>query len=336
LKTETRIRAIVVGGTGYGGAEVVRLLLDHPNVELAAVTSSRLAGKPLRSECPWLATDILLSAFDPDAVDADVVFLCQENGFAMANAEAILRHARIVDLSADFRLASESDFQTFYGRAHTAKHLEAVYGLPEIGHREAIRTANLLANPGCYPTASVLGLKPLVDAGVLVGTPVIDAKSGASGAGRGKATTDYLFSELATSLKPYAITGHRHTPEIEEQAGCAIRFTPHLVPMPRGLEATIHAPVRATTREELTAVLENAYRGERFVSVVDAVPATKQVTGSNRCDIYVDYDARTQYAVVTSVIDNLGKGAAGQAVQNMNLMFGLKESVGLSVHGLWP
>ena len=326
----------MVGATGYGGAEVVRFLLGHPNVELAGVTSSRLAGKPLRSECPWLATDIVLSAFDPDAVEADLVFLCQESGFAMENAETILRRARIVDLSADFRLTSESDFLEYYGRPHTAKHLWAVYGLPEIGHREAIRSASLVANPGCYPTASVLGLKPLVDSGILLGMPVIDAKSGVSGAGRGKASADFTFSELATSLKAYAITGHRHTPEIEEQVGCSIRFTPHLVPMPRGLEATIHAPVRVSSREELTDVFRHAYRDERFVNVVNAVPTTKQVTGSNRCDIFVDYDARTQFAVVTSVIDNLGKGAAGQAVQNMNLMFGLDESAGLTVHGLWP
>jgi N-acetyl-gamma-glutamyl-phosphate reductase len=330
------VRAVVVGATGYGGAEVVRLLLGHPGVEVVGVTSSRLAGTPLRKECPWLATDLQLSSFDPATVDADVVFLCQESGFAMEHAEEILSQARIVDLSADFRLTSETDFAEFYGRPHTAKHLPAVYGLPEIGKRDAIRSASLVANPGCYPTASVLALKPLVDAELLNGVPVIDAKSGVSGAGRGKATTDYLFSELATSFKAYGIIGHRHQPEIEEQAGCKVRFSPHLVPMPRGLEATVHAPVREVSVDVLQEIFREAYASERFVNLVDAIPSTKQVTGSNRCDISVSYDARLGFAVITSVIDNLGKGAAGQAVQNMNLMFDFPEATGLSVHGLWP
>ena len=331
-----KIRATIVGATGYAGAELVRLLSTHPQVEIAAVTSSRSAGIALREECPWLATDLVLTSFEPEKVDPDVVFLAQEAGFAMEHAATLLSQARVIDLSADFRLKDALTYEAYYGRAQTdSKSLgHAVYGLPELGNREAIAKATLIANPGCYPTASLLGLMPLVNAGLVDGVPVIDAKSGVSGAGRARKETDYLFSELNGGMKAYGVTGHRHSPEIEQLAGRRVRFTPHLIPVARGLQAAIHVPISKTT--DLFELYREAYRDEPFVVVQKAQPSTKQVIGSNTCAICPSYDAHTGFAVVTSVIDNLVKGAAGQAVQNMNLMFDFPETTGLSGSGVWP
>lgn len=310
------------------------MLAAHPCAQVVCVTSGRSAGKPIRDECPWLASELTLTPFEPERVSADIVFLCQESGFAMMHARQLIERCRVIDLSADFRLANPDVFRTYYGLEHTAMDLPSVYGLPELANREEIAAAKLVANPGCYPTASLLGLMPLIRAGVVSGTPIVDAKSGVSGAGRSRSETGYLFSELDNGFKAYAVAGHRHTPEIEQMAGRPVRFTPHLVPMPRGLHSTLHVPVQGEF--DIAGVYREFYRNEPFVSVQSDPPTTKQVLGSNRCAISAVRDERTGFAVVCSVIDNLGKGAAGQAIQNMNLMLGLPETTGLPLDGVWP
>lgn len=330
-------RVAVVGASGYGGAELVRLLSSHPCAQVTTVTSSRSAGKPLTAECPWLSTDLVLSTFEPENLEADVVFLAQENGFAM-NHVAALAGKKVIDLSADFRLKDLDLYQQVYKINHTNPTLakEPVYGLPELADRDLIAQADVIANPGCYPTASLLALMPLVRAGLVDGVPVIDAKSGVSGAGRSRKETEYLFSELSGGFKPYVPVRHRHASEMEQMAGLPIRFTPHLIPVPRGIESTLHVPVKNASRDALKALYQVAYANEPFVTVQDECPNTKQVLGSNRCVIAVEYDEVTGYAVVMSVIDNLVKGMAGQAIQNMNLMLGLPEEMGLPKNAVWP
>ena len=300
----------VVGATGYAGAEIVRLLSRHPCAEVSCVTSGRSAGKPLREECSWLATDLVLSEFDSSSVDADIVFLCQESGFAMQQARTLLGRSRVIDLSADFRLKDKNTYCNYYKLDHCDPELGAVYGLPELVDRESIASAKLVANPGCYPTATLLGLMPLVSSGLIAGTPVVDAKSGVSGAGRSRKESEYLFAELEGGFKAYTLSGHRHTPEIEQLAGMPIRFSPHLVPMTRGIHSTIHVPLREAA--DLPSLYREFYKGELFVTIQDTLPNTKQVYGSNRALIYASYEERTGFAVVCSVIDNLVKGAAGR------------------------
>ncbi len=324
----------VVGATGYAGAEIVRLLAGHPCAQVVSVTSGRNPGKALRDECPWLASDLVLESFEPAAVKTDVVFLCQESGFAMKHARDLVGRTRVIDLSADYRLKDPEVYRRYYKADHTDIDLPSVYGLPELVDRESIAAARLVANPGCYATAILLGLTPIVRAGLVVGVPVVDAKSGVSGAGRARKETDYLFSELDGGFKAYMVDGHRHTPEIEQLAGLTIRFTPHLIPIPRGIHATLHVPIKGEA--DLSSLFRDFYRDAPFVSIQEAPPNTKQVTGSNRCVISALYDERTGYAVICSVIDNLVKGAAGQAIQNMNIMLGLPEETGLPVDGLWP
>lgn len=333
------VRVAVAGATGYAGAEIVRLLAAHPCAQVVTATSERGAGKPLREFCPWLSSDLGLTAFDSTAVEADFVFLCQEAGFAMKHAAELAARSRVVDLSADFRIRDSAVYEKYYNREPAASDLlgEAVYGLPELVDRDDISGARLIANPGCFPTAALLGLMPLIRAGWVSGVPVIDAKSGASGAGRSKVEGDFMLSELGGGFKPYAAVGHRHTPEMEQMAGMAVRFTPHLMPVSRGLIATLHVPLsKASSRGELRQVFDSAYANCPFVRLQDALPSSKQVLGSNVCAIAVDYDARVGMAVVCSAIDNLVKGAAGQAIQNMNLMAGLPEQTGLPLDGVWP
>jgi N-acetyl-gamma-glutamyl-phosphate reductase len=330
------IRVAIVGATGYAGAELVRLLQSHPQAEVTTVTSGRSAGKPLREECPWLATGLTLTAFEPESIDTDYVFLCQEAGFAMDHAAALVERAKVIDLSADFRLHDPALYEKYYKRPHSAPGLNPVYGLPELVDRESIKAAKLLANPGCYPTGTLLAITPFARAGLVREdtVAVVDAKSGVSGAGRSKKETEFLFSELDGSFKAYAVTGHRHIPEIEQTFGAKIRFTPHLLPTPRGLQVTAHIPLNKAT--DPIDLLKDFYKGERFVYVQDSLPSTKQVIGSNTCAIWATYDEHTDCAVVISVIDNLVKGAAGQAIQNMNLNAGLDEQTGLPTSGLWP
>jgi N-acetyl-gamma-glutamyl-phosphate reductase len=333
-----KTRVAVVGASGYAGAEVVRLLASHPRAEVVCVTSSRTPGRRLQEACPWLRTELVLEPFDC-AIGADVFFLCQEAGFAGEMAPILAGRAKVIDHSADFRLNDGTEYERIYKQPWRggALHPPAPYGLPELGNREAIKHASVVAVPGCYPTAALLGLMPLVHAGLVTGTPIIDGKSGVSGAGRSKTETDYTFSELEGSLKPYAVVGHRHTPEIEALAGMKVRFTPHLLPIARGMEVTSYVPVKGIHGTgDLMAVFNKAYENEPFVLVQAQPPATKQVLGSNSCVISAEYDERTSHAVVMSVIDNLGKGAAGQGIQNMNLMLGLTETEGLPIQGVWP
>jgi N-acetyl-gamma-glutamyl-phosphate reductase len=327
------VTVAIVGATGYGGAELVRLLSGHPSVRIANVTSERLAGTRLDEECPWLHTGLVLQPFDPQNLRVDFVFLAQEAGFAMVHAPELLKHSKVIDLSADFRLRNRDVYEAAYGRVWSSPGLadEPVYGLPEIGLRDQIAKARLVANPGCHATNAILGLKPLTPH--LTGVPVVDSKSGVSGAGRSRKETDYLFSEVTGSFKGYGLTGHRHIPEIEEAIGQKIRFTPHLVPMSRGIYTTIHAPVKAGVGPE---ELKGSYPASKFVRLVDQVPSTKQVLGSNRVDIHIALDDHTGFAVVSVVQDNLVKGAAGQAIQNMNLMAGFDEAAGLPIQGIWP
>ncbi|HRI43527.1 MAG TPA: N-acetyl-gamma-glutamyl-phosphate reductase [Fimbriimonadaceae bacterium] len=332
------IVAAVIGATGYTGSEVVRLLSAHPLAQVCTVTSERQAGRPLRGACPWLASDLVLEPFDAESLEANVAFLCQEAGFAMEFLPALQRRMRVIDLSADFRLSRIDDYETWYGRPHTAAQCKPwpVYGLCESKAAEEIAAATAIANPGCYPTATLLALAPLSD--LIDGIPVVDAKSGVSGAGRSKTETDYLFTELAGGFKPYGVTGHRHTPEIEQELGRRVRFTPHLIPAARGICSTIHVPLRAGAgRADVLGAWQSAYRDRPFVEIrTEGWPSTKEVQGSNRCVLAAAFDERTGHAVLVSVIDNLVKGAAGQAIQNMNLMFGFPEDTGLPMAGLWP
>ena len=333
------IQVAVVGATGYGGSEVIRLLSAHPCAKVSVATSGRRAGSLLRAECPWLHTDLVLSEFDPASITADVTFLCQETGFAMENVSSLIGKTRVIDLSADFRLEDLAVYESYYGRKHTNPQLSTkpVYGLPELVDRQAIAKADLLANPGCYPTATLLALMPLVREGLVSGVPVIDAKSGASGAGRSRKETEYLFTELSGGFRAYGVTGHRHTAEMEQLSGLVVRFTPHLLPIARGIHATAHIPLKEKlSKSAIREIFDAAYENEPFVTVQDALPSTKQVLGSNRCVMSVDADERSGYAVVCSVIDNLVKGMAGQAIQNMNLMIGIDETAGLPMDVIWP
>ncbi len=341
----------IVGVSGYGGGELARLLVGHPSVELVYVTSETYAGQPLGAALPGIApgVNLLCESFDPAACAAqcEFVFLAGEAGLAMRSAPLLLEAGRkIVDLSADFRLEDPEVYKQWYKQPHTAPHLldEAVYGLPEI-NRIAIETARLVANPGCHVTAAVLALAPLLGTGMIAPeTIIIDSLSGVSGAGRSKFGLDYHFAEVNESLRPYGVGGfHRHIPEIEQalsvlaESPVTVTFTPHLVPITRGILATVYASTEETEADLRTA-FEEAYEGEPFVSLLAAgqFPATKHVCGTNFCHLGLALDARTGRVIIVSAIDNLVKGAAGQAIQNMNLMCGFPETAGLTGSAVWP
>jgi len=344
------IRVGIVGGTGYTGAELLRILALHPKASVALITSRGEAGTAVSDLFPHLRGRIDLRFSEPDPValgTCDVVFFATPNGTAMQLAPQLLeRGARIIDLAADFRLRDPAVWERWYGVPHACPALlqDAVYGLPEI-HREAVRSARIIANPGCYPTAVTLGFAPLLQAGIVDPAWLIaDAKSGASGAGR-KAETGLLMAEVGESFKAYAVTGHRHAPEIGQTlTGLAggpvnLTFVPHLLPMIRGIQATLYARLRgAATAAELTELYAQRFARERFVDVMPAGsnPDTRSVRGANVCRIAVARQADSNVVIVQSVIDNLVKGAAGQAVQNMNLMFGLDEGDGLGTLALLP
>lgn len=341
------IKAAVVGGSGYAGVELLRLLACHPEVELALATSRGEAGKRVTEVYPSLSGVVDL-CFQPPVVEAlaecDVVFFATPNGVAMQYAQALLAHGRVViDLSADFRLRDVKVWERWYGGPHACPELlpEAVYGLPEI-YREKIRGARLIACPGCYPTAVQLGFWPLLASGAIDCRWLIaDCKSGVSGAGR-KAEISLLLAEAGEGFKAYAVPSHRHQPEIRQQleamAGKPVdlTFVPHLVPMIRGIHATLYARLRREI--DLQALYQSHYAGEFFVEVLPPAshPATSHVRGSNRCQIAVHRPGNSDTVVVLAVIDNLIKGAAGQAVQNMNLVFGLPETAGLEAVALYP
>ncbi|HZT42168.1 MAG TPA: N-acetyl-gamma-glutamyl-phosphate reductase [Chthonomonadaceae bacterium] len=342
----------VVGASGYGGGELLRLLARHPRVTLRRAFSETYAGKPLSAGFPGWAkqTDLCFESYGDGAAAAecDVVFLAQENGKAMEMAPRLLEAGcKVIDLSADFRFRDTNLYESWYKMPHAASEAnkKAVYGLPEI-YGEAIRSAPLVGNPGCYPTAAILALAPLLHRRVFdPESLIVDAKSGVSGAGRAKFSLDYHFPEVAENVSAYKIAGtHRHTPEIEQVlsdwVGIPLRvtFTPHLIPMARGILATCYANLREPVNTgDLITLYEEFYANAPFVAVVsDPPPATKHTLGSNMCHIGLAVDKRTNRVTVVSAIDNLVKGAAGQAVQNMNLMCGFAETDGLDFGGLWP
>lgn len=341
-----KARVGIVGGTGYTGAELMRLLVAHPQVELVCITSRKLAGQRVTDSFPSLRGYVDLAFEAPDAGQlsrCDVVFFATPHGTAMQEAPALLDAGiKVVDLSADFRLRDAGVFSQWYGMEHSATDwLErAAYGLPET-HREEIRAAALTANPGCYPTAVQLGLAPVLKAGVVdPASLVADVKSGVTGAGR-EAKTGSLFCENNDSFRAYGVAGHRHGPEVNQElsrlAGGNVDcvFTPHLLPIQRGILATLH--MHASEACDLQALYEEYYADEAFVDVLPAgqLPETRNVRGTNRCQIGI-VPVSGQRVVVLSVIDNLVKGASGQAIQNMNLMMGFDEGAALIQPGLWP
>jgi len=344
------INAGIIGGTGYTGVELLRLLAVHPDVRLAAITSRGDAGRRVDDLFPSLRghVDLVFTEPRPEAFgDCDVVFSATPNGVAMTLAPGLLDAGmRFIDLAADFRLRDAKVWEQWYGMPHACPErlAGAVYGLPEV-NREAIRTARLVANPGCYPTAVQLGFLPLLEAGLVdAGGLIADCKSGVSGAGRG-ANVAHLLAECADSLKAYGVAGHRHRPEIEQGlaqvAGgpVGLTFVPHLVPMIRGIHATLYARLaRAVSDAELQGLFETRYAAEPFVDVLPAGshPETRSVRGANVCRLAVHRPGGGDTVVVLAVEDNLVKGAAGQAVQNMNLMFGLDETAGLGAVPLSP
>ncbi len=338
----------IVGATGYTGSELLRLLVTHPQAEIAVVTSRSEAGVPVADLFPNLRGHLDLPFAKPDTGSlsgCDLVFFATPNGTAMKMVPELLdAGTRVVDLAADFRLRDPAVWQRWYGLSHACPQLlnDAVYGLPEM-FRDQIRSARLVANPGCYPTSVVLGFLPLLEAiGVDLTFLVADTKSGASGAGR-KASVGTLLGEAGESFKAYGIPGHRHLPEIrqslEQIAGTSVglTFVPHLLPMIRGIEATLYARLNSSV-DDLQGLYERRYADEPFVDVMPcgSHPETRSVRGVNMCRIAVHRPQGGDVVVVSSVIDNLVKGAAGQAVQNMNLMLGLSESSGLDAVALMP
>ena len=352
------IKAGILGATGYAGVELCRLLLRHPGVELAAVGSVSFEGKKLYEVYPNLRELCGLECENTDAViaAADVVFAALPHGLSQETAAVCAALGKkFIDLGADFRLDDGEEYQKWYGceAVHPELHQRAVYGLPEL-FREEIKNTDMIGNPGCYPTCSTLSIYPLLKEGLIdPSTVIIDAKSGTSGAGRG-AKVDNLYCEVNENIKAYGVANHRHTPEIEEQLSLAageemlINFTPHLVPMNRGILITAYASLKSTLQpdgtrafpsyEEVRAAYDKYYDKEKFVRVLDknVCPETKWVEGSNYVDVNFKIDERTGRVIMMGAMDNLVKGAAGQAVQNMNLMFGLPETKGLELVPMFP
>ena len=346
-----KLNVAIVGSSGYTGGELMRILLGHPNVTVSAITSERSAGQPITALFPHLAslTRLVCEPLDPAVIakKADFVFLALPHVTAQDAANKF--HGlglKVVDLSADYRIADQAVYERWYEHAHQYPELlkQAVYGLPEL-RRAQIKKASLVANPGCYPTSAILGLAPLITMGLADLTSIIiDSKSGVTGAGRSPSLAHH-YPEVNEGLMAYKIGTHRHTPEIEQELSAlaghrvTISFTPHLIPMNRGILTTIYADLKADAD---TTLLQGRYqeffKNEPFVRVLPAgqSPNVRNVRGSNFCDIGVVADPRTGRAVIVSAIDNLVKGASGQAVQNMNLMMGFDETAGLDRAGLFP
>lgn len=337
------IKVAILGGSGYTGLELLRLLATHTGAEITLVTSRQNKGKKVAEVFPSLGSyypDIKFSApEDYKKINADAVFTALPHGASQEVVPELLSAGkRVIDLSADYRLKNPDTYKAWYGEHSSVGLLsEAVYGLPEL-YREKIKTARLVANPGCYPTSAILALAPLAKRRLMDASVIIDSKSGASGAGR-KAAVETSFVEVAGGFKAYKIGSHRHTPEMEQevtiQAGeqISVTFTPHLLPVSRGILSTVYANVKSKlTTVGLHALYKEFYQGEQFVRVMDigSFPDISQVRGSNYCDIGVHADEKTGRVIIISVIDNLVKGASGQAVQNMNIMFGIKEDTGLT------
>lgn len=345
------IKAGIIGATGYAGGELVRILLGHKNVEIKWYGSKSYIEKAYASVYQNMFQLVQDTCLDDNleelAKQVDVIFTATPQGYlASVLSEKILNQVKIVDLSADYRFKDVSVYETWYQIEHKSPQFieEAVYGLCEI-NREQVKSARLVANPGCYTTCSILTAYPLVKEGIIdVDSLIIDAKSGTSGAGRG-AKVPNLFCEVNENIKAYGVTSHRHTPEIEEQLGYAakkeikINFTPHLTPMNRGILVTEYASLKTVpSYEEVKALYDKYYADEKFIRVLekDVCPETKWVEGSNYVDINFKIDKRTGRIIMMGALDNLVKGAAGQAVQNMNLMFGERESEGLLLVPMFP
>lgn len=342
------INVAILGASGYTGAELLRLLAGHPHVVIKALTGDSQAGKPMAEVYPHLRYKNLPSLIRQEELDyagIDLAFCCLPHGATQAVILNIPAYVRVVDLSADFRLSDPESYAKWYGHAHQALDLQriAVYGLTEHA-REDVAGARLVANPGCYPTSASLPLVPLLKAGLIETTGIIiDAKSGVTGAGR-SARQANLFTEVNEGIHAYGIASHRHTPEIEQTLSCAagsnvqVTFTPHLMPMNRGILSTIYVQLKGSDANALHAALTTAYAGEAFVKVLPmgAAPSTHMVRGTNDCFIGVFADRIAGRAILVSAIDNLVKGASGQAIQNMNRMFGWPESTGLALTAVFP
>lgn len=344
------IKIGIIGSTGYAGANIVWILSNHPEAEIIFVNSHSYTNTPFNKVYGNFNGFFQENCIDNDLMEEklseiDVLFIALPSGkaFEFVN-RAMEKGIKVIDLGADFRLKNKETYEEWYGIKHEGEERlkNAVYGLPEL-NRENIKTANLLANPGCYPTASILALAPLVKNKLIdVETIIVDAKSGVSGAGR-SANISNLFCEVNESFKAYGVTNHRHTPEIEQQlselneAPLALTFTPHLVPMNRGILSTCYGKlIKDISESDLIKLYEEFYNGEYFIKVIKEIPETRWVKGSNQCHISVRIDKRTNRVIVIAAIDNLMKGAASQAVQNMNLMFGLKENLGLEFFSMAP
>ena len=345
------IKVGIIGSTGYAGGELVRLLMNHKEAEIKWYGSRSYVDKKYADVYQNFFQIVDDKCMDDNmealANEVDVIFTATPQGLCASLVnEDILNKVKIVDLSADFRIKDVATYESWYGIEHKSPQFieEAVYGLCEI-NREDIKKARLIANPGCYPTCSTLSIYPLAKEGLIdMNTVIIDAKSGTSGAGRG-AKMDNLYCEVNENIKAYGVAVHRHTPEIEEQLSYAsgeevfLNFTPHLVPMNRGILITAYASLKKdVTYEEVKAIYDKYYADEKFVRVLDKdiCPQTKWVEGSNYVDVNFKIDPRTKRIIMMGAMDNLVKGAAGQAVQNMNLMFGLKESEGLELVPMFP
>lgn len=346
-----KLKIGIVGGTGYTGVELLRLLAIHPHAELTAITSRGEAGLPVADMFPSLRGYVDLKFSDPATANlnaCDVVFFATPHGVAMSQAQALLAaNVKIIDLAADFRLQDTAVFEQWYKMPHTCADIlkDAVYGIPEL-YREQIKKAKVIGNPGCYPTTVLLGLAPLLEQGLIdFSAPIVaDCKSGVSGAGR-KAEVATLFAEASDNMKAYGVAGHRHHPEIHAQITALAGkkgdfiFVPHLVPMIRGMLSTIYVKLSAEANSlDCQALFEKRYEKEQFVDVLPAgnMPETRSVRGSNQLRIALHKQAGTGYLTIIVVQDNLVKGAAGQAVQNMNIMFGFEENAGLTVVPLLP
>ena len=351
--TNEKIDIGIVGASGYGGGELIRLLSRHPRARVTTAISETYRDQPVSTAWPGLTgqSELRFQTYGDGAeiAQCDVVFLAMENGRAMETAPHLLEAGcKVVDLSADFRFADVSIYKQWYSKDHASPELaaRAAYGLSEL-NGDAVKKATLVGNPGCYPTATILGLAPL-SARKLIdpSTIIVDAKSGVSGAGRSKFALDYHFPEVNESVSAYKIAGtHRHTPEIEQTLGrlagadFPVTFTPHLIPMTRGILATCYATLtQSTGSADLVSIYREFYADKPFVHVLDgSLPATKHTVGSNRCHIGLAVDSRMDRVTIVSAIDNLVKGMAGQAIQNMNLMCGFEETAGLDdIGGFWP
>src|SRR5881296_24584 len=338
------VKVAIVGATGYAGGELARLLLRHPEARLVAAVARGRQGEPLRDVQPHLHAAPASLVVGADPGDAEVVFTALPAGEAAKLAPAWLAEGRVViDIGSDFRLRDPKDYERWYAYTHPAPQLlkEAVYGLTELT-RDRLRAARVVANPGCYPTASLLALAPALRANLVEDDIIVDAKSGVSGAGH-NVDDAYLFGTIDESVRPYGVPKHRHTPEIAQEAAALLgkaprlTFTPHLVPMNRGLIASCYAPLRAgKTGKDVAQAYAREYAEEPFVRVLDTYPATKATLGSNWCLVHALVDEENSRLVAFAALDNLVKGAAGSALQNFNARFGYPETMGLETLPLWP